>query len=101
MKITIDNMLRLEDVPEQILEQIKAELTIKNPDYIRKKAMGLNRWTWGPEFIKLWSEKSVNGLKTYIMPRGYYANIWGLVSDDPNVIRTDNRLLLAKPQMFA
>ena len=33
MKITIDNMLRLEDVSEEILEQIKTELTIKNPEY--------------------------------------------------------------------
>lgn len=78
MKCTIDSMLRLEGVPEKILKQVKAELTIKNPEYIKKKAMGLNRWAWGPEYIKLWSEKSVNGHKQYILPRGYYARLWNL-----------------------
>lgn len=94
MKITIDNMLRLEDAPKELLEQIKAELTIKNPEYIKKRAMGLNRWAWGPEYIKLWSEKTVNGRKQYILPRGYYARLWELTAIYCDVERVDNRLLL-------
>lgn len=94
MKVTIDSMLRLQEVSEEILEQIKAELTIKNPDYVKKKAIGLNRYAWGPEYIKLWSERDVNGQKEYILPRGYYARFLEIVRGWVQV--TDNRIM-SKP----
>ncbi len=78
LKLIMDSILRLRDVPPELLKQIKAELTIKNPDYIKKKRMGLNRWAWGQEYIKLWSEKNVNGIVEYILPRGYFAHLWNL-----------------------
>jgi len=84
-------MLRLQDVSENVLEQIKSELTIKNPAYARKKAMGLNRWAWGQEWIKLWSEK-VNGWKEYVLPRGYWARLWE-IAGDYITYRTDTVLL--------
>ena len=93
MRIIVDNMLRLQDIPDEILEQIKSELTIKNPEHAKKKAMGLNRWAWGPEYIKLWTEKTVNGRKQYILPRGYYARLWELTAIY-DIERVDNRLLL-------
>lgn len=80
MRIIIDNMLRLEDVLDNFLGQIKTELTIKNPAYTRKKAIGLGYWTWGSEYFKLWSERKVNGQIQYILPRGYYARLWNLMS---------------------
>lgn len=104
MVIVVDNMLRIEDVPAYMLERIKAELTIINPEYIKKRAMGLNRWAWGPEYIKLWSERTVDGRTQYILPRGYYARLWAIVSGEP-IRRIDERLLLdpigypKKPQL--
>lgn len=71
MKVIIDSMIRLQDVPENILSVIKKELTIKNPDYAKKRAMGLNRWAWGDEWIKLYKEQVTEGIKEYILPRGY------------------------------
>ncbi len=103
MKITIDSMLRLESVSDALLEQIKTELTIRNPDYDKKRRMGLSRWAWGPEYIKLWTERTVNGRKQYIIPRGYYARLWDMTGS--SVERIDNRLLLnpisfpKKPQL--
>lgn len=76
MKITIDSVIRVKDIPADILKHIKAELTIKNPEYVKKRAMGLNRWAWGQEFIKLWNEKVINGVKECILPRGYWARLW-------------------------
>lgn len=81
MKLTIDSLLRLQDVPGTVLNQIKIELTLKNPDYIKKKRMGLNRYLWGSEYIKLWSEKVIDGVKTYILPRGFYARLWEITQD--------------------
>lgn len=78
MKITIDSVIRLQNVPEEILKQIKAELTMRNPDYDKKRRMGLDRWLWGPEYIKLYSEKAVNGSSEYILPRGYFQRLWNL-----------------------
>lgn len=78
MKLTIDSVLRLGDVPEELLKSIKAELTLRNPDYDKKRRMGLNRWAWGPEYIKLYSEKTVNDSTEYILPRGYFARLWNL-----------------------
>lgn len=92
MRVTIDSVLRIADVRPELLEQIKAELTIKNPEYVKRKALGLNRYAWGPEYIKLWNEKSVNGRKEYILPRGYYARFWEIAGKEMKV--ADARVLL-------
>jgi len=97
MKVIIDSVIRLSDVPADILQQIKAELTMKNPEYIKKKAMGLNPYAWGPEYIKLWNERNINGQKEYILPRGYYARFLEIVGGWVQV--TDNRIM-SKPVKF-
>ena len=91
MKVIIDSVIRLSDVPADILQKVKAELTMKNPEYIKKKAMGLNPYAWGPEFIKLWSVKDINGKKEYILPRGYFSRLWTVAGLHPGMIG-DKRL---------
>ena len=86
MKVIIDSVIRVSDVPEDILKQVQAELTMKNPEYIKKKAMGLNRYAWGSEFIKLWSVRDVDGHKEYILPRGYFARLWTVAGLTPGMI---------------
>ena len=93
MKLTIDSMLRLSDVPKELLKRICAELTLKNPEHIKKKALKLSKWTWGPEYIKLWSEKKIGSLAEYVIPRGYYARLCELTSGEV-VDVNDYRLLL-------
>ncbi|MFA5385952.1 MAG: DEAD/DEAH box helicase [Eubacteriales bacterium] len=78
MKLTIDSVLRLQGVPGDVLKQIKSELTFKNPTYTKMKYMRKPRWMWGQEYIKLWSEKDVNGAIEYILPRGYFPRLWNL-----------------------
>jgi superfamily II DNA or RNA helicase len=78
LKLTIDSVIRLRDVPEETLTTIKSELTLRNPEFDKKRRMGLNRWAWGPEFIKLYSEKRVNNSTEYILPRGYFARLWNI-----------------------
>jgi superfamily II DNA or RNA helicase len=75
LKITIDSVIRLQDVPEELLKSIKTELTLKNPDFDKKRRMGLNRWAWGPEYIKLFTGEVPGEL---ILPRGYFARLWNL-----------------------
>lgn len=82
MNVILDGLLRINEVSDEVLNTIKAELTMKNPEYIRKKAMGLNRYTWGPEYIQQWNERDINGNKEYILPRGYYARLWELTKGD-------------------
>ncbi|PNT91272.1 DEAD/DEAH box helicase family protein [Clostridium thermosuccinogenes] len=91
MKVIIDSVIRLSDVPADILQKVKAELTMKNPEYIKKKAMGLNPYAWGPEFIKLWSVKDINGKKEYVLPRGYFSRLWTVAGLHPGMIG-DKRL---------
>lgn len=80
MKVIIDSLLRLQDVPPKVLEQIKAELTIKNPDYILKKQLFPRmKWKWGQEYITLWTENVVDEVSTCILPRGFYARLWEIV----------------------
>lgn len=79
LRVILDSIIRLEDMPEEALKQIKAELTLRNPEYDKKRRMGLNRWTWGPEYIKLYSENTVNGSTEWILPRGYFARLWNLL----------------------
>lgn len=95
MKIIIDNKLRIEDVPGELLGQIKAELTMENPEYTKKLRMGIP--VWGePKIIKLWSEEVINGKRTYMLPRGYYARLYTILHNKKcnDINLTDNRLSL-------
>jgi len=92
LKLTIDSVIRLQDVPGDVLKQIKAELTLDNPTYKRKRAMGVP--VWGePRIIKLWSERDIDGKKEYVLPRGYW---WKLVELIPGIDKfaTDNTVRL-------
>jgi superfamily II DNA or RNA helicase len=93
LKITLDSVIRLQDVPETLLKQIKTELTMRNPEFDKKRRMGLNRWAWGPEYIKLYSEKSINNSTEYILPRGYFARLWNLAGLSWNMV-DDQRVKL-------
>jgi len=79
LKLTIDSVIRLQDVPKDVLKQIKAELTLKNPQYEpMKRIKPGQRWMWGEQWIKLWNEKTINNSTEYILPRGYFARLWNL-----------------------
>ena len=91
MEVTIDSVIRVQDVPEKAFKEIKKDLTIKNPAYFKKLAMGLPIWGES-QLIKLYSEKDINGSREYILPRGYR---WRLLKfcclkEDIN----DNRVIL-------
>lgn len=43
MKVTISNEIRIQDPPQELIETVRQELTMPNPDYIKKQRMGL--WT--------------------------------------------------------
>jgi superfamily II DNA or RNA helicase len=90
MKVIIDSVIRIRDMPAELLKQIKAELTMKNPEYAKKKAIGIPLWGV-QEYIQLWSEQ--NG--ELILPRGYYARLWELAGLKREDIQ-DNRIKLAR-----
>jgi len=93
VKIIIDSNIRILEILESELRQIKQELTMDNPAYAKKLKMGIP--VWGePRVIKLWSEKDVNGKKEYIIPRGYYSRL--LEQYGTTIQVADNRLLLPK-----
>ena len=71
MKVTMDSMLRVTEATPAILKKIKQDLTIKNPEYQKKRAMGLPLWGCSKE-IKLWEEKD----GTLILPRGFARRLW-------------------------
>jgi len=76
LKIIINSVLRLQEVPEEVLKQIKAELTIKNPNYaLMKRIKPRQHWMWGQEYIKLFMYEVPGEL---ILPRGYFARLWNL-----------------------
>lgn len=43
MEITISNEIRVKDAPKELLEDVRRELTIPNPEYSKKRRMGI--WT--------------------------------------------------------
>jgi superfamily II DNA or RNA helicase len=94
MFITIDTHLRVQDTRPDLMDVIKKELTIKNPEYERKRAMGLNRWACGSEYIKLWEKR--NG--ELVLPRGYWARLYELAGKNRNHVLCDERLRFERIQ---
>ena len=71
MKIYIDSEIMIKSPNKEILDYCKNELTIKNPDIQKKKAMGF--WTGNlPKEIKMYSKNEGN----IIIPLGCIDDIW-------------------------
>ena len=71
MKIYIDSEIMIKSPNKEILDYCKNELTIKNPDIQKKKAMGF--WTGNlPKEIKMYSKDEGN----IIIPLGCIDDIW-------------------------
>ena len=71
MKIYIDSEIMIKNPNKEILDYCKNELTIKNPDIQKKKAMGF--WTGNlPKEIKMYSKDEGN----IIIPLGCIDDIW-------------------------
>ena len=82
MKIYIDSEIRIENVSKEILDYCKKQLTIKNPEVQKKKAMGF--WTGNlPKEIKMYSR---NG-EDIIVPLGCIDDVWNIypIKEDYNI----------------
>lgn len=73
MKIIIDSQIRIENPSKQIIDYIKKELEIPNPEIVKKQAMGF----WCGNIPKILKAYSKNG-NDYIIPIGEIDNIWKL-----------------------
>lgn len=71
MQVEMGSLLKVQAHPE-IIKAIKKELTIKNPEFIKKLRMGLPLWGL-TEKIELWKEEDG---KFLILPRGYFHKLW-------------------------
>ena len=95
MTVTLNSNIEISDVHPWFLAAIKRELTINNPDYAKKQAIGIS--TWGlEEKIQLYRWEHY-GTKL-ILPRGYLARFMQLLRDCPHacfLTHQDNRVLHA------
>ena len=67
LKITLDTMCRVENAPREILERARKDLSLPNPEYLRRKRMG--RWTGNVRSsLTLYRKKGEAGA---VLPRGY------------------------------
>ena len=67
LRLVLDNMCRVEDAPPELLERARKELSLPNPEYIRRKKMG--RWTGNLQrSLTLYRKKGETGA---VLPRGY------------------------------
>lgn len=73
MKIYIDSQIRIQNPSKQIIDYIKKELEIPNPEITKKQAMGF----WCGNIPKTLKAYSKNG-NDYIIPIGEIDNIWKL-----------------------
>lgn len=73
MEITINNKLKLSDVPKKLHHTVCGKLTILNPKWIENNKMG--RWNGGtPKHLRFY-EKTDSGL---IAPRGFTRQLLGM-----------------------
>ena len=70
----LDSKIRLQGAPAEIQKQIKADLTMDNPEFSKKMRMGIP--TWGVQKqIKLYEQDGY----WLILPRGYYARLYTIL----------------------
>jgi len=73
MKITLSNIIEIQDPTKEILDYCKKELTFLNPDYIKKQRMGF--WIGKtPKSISLYDFYNGN----IYLPIGCFEDIWNI-----------------------
>ena len=71
MQVILSNIIEIQEPTKEIYDYCKKELTMKNPDYDKKKRMGF--WTGGiSKTIKLYNEYNEN----LYLPIGCFDGIW-------------------------
>lgn len=75
MKIIVDNQLRLQGAPQNLKKTIKADLTVKNPQWVRNGYLGYSRRNI-PEFLYFYEEDGDD----MILPFGYCKQLNKLVN---------------------
>ncbi|MDR1481875.1 MAG: DEAD/DEAH box helicase [Synergistaceae bacterium] len=93
MKITIANMLLVEEMPLELADRARRDVTAPNPEYVKRERLSL--WLGGakPELTLMTS----NGDDTYLLPRGYYGRLARLARESKTPVTTvDKRLILPK-----
>lgn len=73
MKITLSNIIEIQDPTKEILDYCKKELTFTNPDYVKKQRMGF--WVGKtPKAISLYDVYQDN----IYLPIGCFEDIWNI-----------------------
>jgi superfamily II DNA or RNA helicase len=91
MHITVDNRLRLADIPPDFEKIIRPRLTISNPKYEEAERMG--RWTGDIDPYLCYWQKTRDGV--LILPRGYTRRlIFGARKHDVRYSVDDRRRIL-------
>ena len=73
----LDSMCRVEDAPSELLERARKDLSLPNPEYIRRKRMG--RWTGNVRSsLTLYRRKGECGA---VLPRGYAGTFLALARE--------------------
>lgn len=73
MKITLSNIIEIQDPTKEVLDYCKKELTFSNPDYIKKQRMGF--WVGKtPKVISLYDYYQDN----IYLPIGCFEDIWNI-----------------------
>ena len=70
-RLALDHMCRVDEAPRELLERAKRELSLPNPEYLRRKRMG--RWTGNlRSSLTLYRKKGDAGA---VLPRGYAGSL--------------------------
>jgi superfamily II DNA or RNA helicase len=73
LKITVAAQIHIRNCNISLRQKVTRDLTIKNPEHVKKKAMGLPVWGCPPE-IKIYTVDPVT--KDILIPRGYLTTLW-------------------------
>lgn len=73
MKITLTNIIQIEEPTQEILDYCKKQLTFNNPDYVKKQRMGFSIYKT-PKTIKLYDYYNDN----IYLSIGCFEDIWKL-----------------------
>lgn len=78
MKITLSNIIQIEEPTSEIIKYCKEKLTVKNPEYNKKVQMGF--WTGGTsKYITLYDYDSTTG--NIYLPIGCFTDVFEMYPD--------------------
>ena len=90
MKVVVSNVVRVEDIPDELARAVFRDLTLPNPEYVTRQRLG----KWLEDVAEEICLARYDESGAVVLPRGYFNALWDRLKDSKYEYEIENARLM-------